>query len=128
MEENKNIRADIINFINGLDKLDQKEKEKYIAMINEGQDPEEVLDKLEDALQIEILRDFQKAGIDITKNPEFQTAYKEMADEIKSAEAEYETSMSEAEKETDKIEGEGAQKIDNLKIEAIRSNISGKDS
>jgi hypothetical protein len=126
--DTKEISQETMDFIEGIEDLSAEEKAGYIAMIKNGDDPVEVLDKIEDSIQEKVAKEFSEADIDVTEDPEFQPAYKEMANDFKLAEEELDESMAKLDSEANEIEKETIQSADNLKIEAIKANISGKDA
>jgi len=116
---------EIIDYIQTIKELSVDEKKEFVSMMENGGDPVEVLDKVEDAIQGKIDNAFQEAGVTLDeKDPEYQAEHKKMMDEIQSAEDELNAEMNIIDNEAAKIQDDASQGIDDVKMEAIRSKMS----
>lgn len=94
-------------------------------MIENGDDPIEVLEKVQDIIQDKLDDVFQGANITLDENdPEYQSKHKEMMSEIQSAEDEFNTEIDIVNKEATKIQDNASQEMDNVKVEAIKSKMA----
>jgi hypothetical protein len=119
------ILQEAVDHIKSLENLSDDEKKAFIGMIENGEDPVDVLDKVEDAIQEKIDDIFDKAGAKLDENdPEYQAKQKEMMDGIQVAEDEFNGEMESINSEAKKIEDEASEEIDKIKIEAINLKMS----
>ncbi len=119
---------DLTAYIQGNEELNEEEKSHFLKQLQDGKDPEEVMDEIEDKLQGKIEDIFISQGVGADENdPEYQVKKKEMEDQIASAEAEFNQTMSEIEKETDQVYVDTSKEIDEVKLEEVRSKISGNE-
>lgn len=118
-------KQETIKIIEDLKGISEEEKSQFIEMVNNGENPSDVLDKLERYLQEEIQDSIEEAGITIDQNdPEYQVAFKKMIGQIAAAETTYNKEMSAIEEEAQKIQDEAVTQIDNAKIKAIQDSLS----
>lgn len=116
---------EIIAHIQKIGELSEEEKNRFIKQLQEGKDPEEVLDEIEDKLQEKIDDIFDEEGIVLDENdPGYKAKFKEIETEIKSAEAEFNQIMSDIEKESNQLQGDTSKEIDEAKLEEIRAKLA----
>ena len=94
-------------------------------MLENGENPVEVLAKIEDILQEKIDAVFESAGITLDESdPEYQAKYQEMLAEMQAAELDFNQEMDAIKIETDHLKDVASEEIDQVKIEAIKSKIA----
>lgn len=114
-----------VEYIQAIKELSDQEKKQYVDAINNGTDLVDILDQVEDNLQEKLDGVFEEAGVTLDESdPEYQAKHKEMMNELQSAENEFNTTMSEIETDVNKFQEETIQKVDEVKMEAIRSSIA----
>lgn len=116
-----------ISYIEKIDELDDAEKSKFIEMVRSGENPADVLERIEDNLEGKLEQVFREEGVEIDpKDPEFKAAEKEMSDEIKAAEDEFTKEMESIETQSHDIHEESVKQSDDLKIQALKDKLSEK--
>jgi hypothetical protein len=114
-----------MDYIKTISELGEEEKNQFIAMIQNGENPLEVLDKVEDKLQDKLDDVFKGEGIELDENdPEYQAKNKEMTDEIKAAEDEFDKTMDDIQKESDQIQEETLREADDIKAQALKDQLT----
>jgi hypothetical protein len=119
---------ELISHIQKIEELSEEEKNYFIKQLQDGKNPEEVLDEIEDKLQKKIDNIFDSEGITVDENdPEYQAKYKEMNDEIAVAEAEFNQEMTSIEKEADQLQSDTSRELDEEKLEEVRSKLATEE-
>ncbi len=114
-----------IEYIKTMEELSDDEKNKFLSMLENGENPVEVLAKIEDILQEKIDAVFESAGITLDESdPEYQAKYQEMLAEMQAAELDFNQEMDAIKIETDHLKDVASEEIDQVKIEAIKSKIA----
>jgi hypothetical protein len=114
-----------IEYIKTMEELSDDEKNKLLSMLENGENPVEVLAKIEDILQEKIDAVFESAGVTLEEsNPEYQAKYQEMLAEMQAAELDFNQEMDAIKIETDHLKDVASEEIDQVKIEAIKSKIA----
>lgn len=114
------------DYIKTISELSEEEKEQFLAMIESGENPADVLDKIEEKLQEKLNDVFKEEGIELDENdPAVQARNNEMLSEVKAAEDEFNKTMDEIEKESDQIQEEALAEADKIKADNLKSKLAG---
>jgi hypothetical protein len=120
----ENLEKLIANIL-GIEDLSEEEKNGFIKQLQDGKDPEEVLDDVENKLQEKIDEIFDAEGVTLDENdPEYKAKFKEMATEIKSAEADFNETMGVIEKESSQLQNGFSKELDEVKLEEVRAKLA----
>lgn len=110
MEKTNN---ELVKYVQKIKELEVKEKDEFITMLKNGQDPVEILDKIEDKLQEKLDGVFEEAGVELDENdPEYKAKQKEMMDEFQEAEKEFGMKMSHIAEEAEFLQKDVAKQIE----------------
>jgi hypothetical protein len=115
-------REEVIKLIKNSD-LSESARQSWVSRIIEEGLTQEILDDLKAAFQIEIDKGFEELEIDFKNTPEYKQHEAEMLAEIEDAQAEYNKTMDDLDKEEKKLENDTAKALDDLKAQAIKDQI-----
>lgn len=94
-------------------------------MAQNGEDPREIYDAIQDKLQKKLDTDFDKAGIELDENdPEYKAEYQKMVEGMESAKKEFDGEMEQIDTEANQVQAEAQEETDKLKIQEIQDSIN----
>jgi hypothetical protein len=118
-------QQEIIKDINEIEELTEEEKNEFIKMAQNGEDPREIYDAIQDKLQKKLDTDFDKAGIELDENdPEYKAEYQKMVEGMESAKKEFDGEMEQIDTEANQVQAEAQEETDKLKIQEIQDSIN----
>ena len=118
-------QQEIIKDINEIEELTAEEKNEFIKMAQNVEDPREIYDAIQDKLQKKLDTDFDKAGIELDENdPEYKAEYQKMVEGMESAKKEFDGEMEQIDTEANQVQAEAQEETDKLKIQEIQDSIN----
>ncbi|MDD5489831.1 MAG: hypothetical protein PHP25_04090 [Candidatus Moranbacteria bacterium] len=117
--------SEIKKYLQSLTQLSNQEKQKYIDMMDKGEDFVDILDMISDGLQQKLDKVYQDAGIEIDYNdPEVKQADAEMNAELRAAAEEFNQEMGKIKKLAQDLHTETVREADESQMTALRNKLN----